>query len=246
MPSTEDQVNSPPEFNRGPKTEAEKQTVKNGVARLINVVNSNNIRTLFFTDQSARPVSWIFNRVWNSLEDRGILQRDTDATKPEIRFINIGRENLTKHQDPHLLKKARSIYKIPEGNILVVDENIGSGDTLVRTLEVLDKLFPAQRKMSHEAFVTMPYWYHLKGVNIYGVTDPEQIRRNGASLISEPAPWNPEHSRGLRKSLNQISDEIVSDISMDPSLIKNETNSLPYIPDKTTEPIRYLIARNQS
>ncbi|GEM_PF-3394591 len=44
--------------------------------------------------------------------------------KPSIRFINVGGVSINKHENERLISEAKATYRIPKGNVLIVDKNI--------------------------------------------------------------------------------------------------------------------------
>jgi hypoxanthine phosphoribosyltransferase len=68
-----------------------RETLKEKIKELIDLVQAENIDYLVFLDKSARPFSWLFRDMWDKVAEK-------DAKRPEIRFANIGRSISFAHE----------------------------------------------------------------------------------------------------------------------------------------------------
>jgi hypothetical protein len=96
--------------------------------------------SLFFLDRSARPVAWYINERLKVLFPGQPL--------PEIKFINIGRNNshdlrYTEDGD-EAIEKMRELYgaHIPKGDIVAIDEYVATGGTIEAAIHALSVAFP--------------------------------------------------------------------------------------------------------
>ena len=118
------------------KSYVEKENYKNlvqGSLRLINYVltekqrTSNDVNTLVFLDQSARPGAFLFYKLWSELRKMGKIPRE--FSKPNIIFINYSSSEKQYLSDSELIYKLleNAIQNYIGTNVLVIDESWSSG-----------------------------------------------------------------------------------------------------------------------
>lgn len=129
-----------------------------GIAKTIEVMRGNDVSTVFYLDKSARYAGHIVRKVWGVLQDKGMIREGEKL--PEFRYINLDSNNDLFNDSSMIEGK----YKIPEkGRILVADEYTGSGNTLAKATETIEKLFPGREVLAHSVFKWMlPFWYSSK------------------------------------------------------------------------------------
>lgn len=168
-------------------------SIFNGSVNLVNEVfeqnkKGNDIRALLFLDKSARNGAYIFRLFWKELKDRGEIP--TDMTFPEIRFINIGRdegEKLRSRSARALLKETFNEFNV-DRKVIVVDEFADTGNSLKRAMEFVRSLYGVETK-GFQLYSMCPYWYGHTPVFL-GVRDlslSSDLRKGFNDLDSETA-----------------------------------------------------------
>lgn len=200
--------------------EEEYVELKKGISQLIGLTLNNDVSTVFFLDKSARPISWLFSGVWRTLQKEGRL----DQKCPEVRFINVGWSN----RFPTIGKDKIKIPK--DGNIMLVDETMVTGNTLLWGMTFLRDLFPDRRIIAHGMGPTTFSWYTKKART--GVTD-----RDKDFVFVRPALTM--ESRNFRKKMEWDAIKIADDISGNFKKI-TDMYKKPYLEGSAVEAIKSL------
>lgn len=121
--------------------------------------------TVFFLDKSARPAAYMIRKLFPAYCPH--------TRPPKIRFMNMGRTVSNPEYDvidrdndrpfsgdPETIKTVYGRGIKPNGNILVVDEIVDSGNTLARAKRALELAFPEARVEGLVLFSKMPRWFH--------------------------------------------------------------------------------------
>jgi hypoxanthine phosphoribosyltransferase len=147
------------------------QNVAEGTVNLINLVVSEKKDTVFFLDKSARPLGFLFMKTWDELYP--------EKQKPQIRFVDIGRDDNSKFFNEDAAEKLRETYKnsVDGKNVLVVDEYSLSGGTLANARRVFESNFPEGEFTYTSVLDNRPPWY---GETKYiGVVESGWLRQFG-------------------------------------------------------------------
>src|SRR3989344_1200486 len=114
--------------------------IAESVVNLINLSIQQNADAVFFTDKSARPVAHLFMKTWQ------LCFPQTDM--PEVRFVNIGKEGGEKYENTEALNELRNAHRrsIAGRKVIIADEFVTSGKTLVRAKRILESVFPEARE----------------------------------------------------------------------------------------------------
>ena len=173
---------------------------------LIRRMAEDHTDTAIFLDKSARPVAWLVNELWDDLaptdKETGVL-----AKKPEIKFLNIDREQwgpyIGRSEDKtggidvgwipeENINDLRKVFAPIPGNsstesqtmltgknVMVIDEVRSSGDTLNMAERILCRAFPDAND--------------IKGV--YWMLQPaERDSKSGALISGEVPVWYSDRS----------------------------------------------------
>jgi hypoxanthine phosphoribosyltransferase len=180
-------------------------TLANGVVSLANNIVYDDADTLVLLDKSARPVAQLLEAYWrNAYTDRQI---------PNIRFMNIGLESGEKDSNPKFLKMLyNSHFQALNGKTVVVaDEAICTGSTLIRAKRLLGNVFPETKRIIYTAvFDNTPFWYgQPKYLGVYDLDQlpfslerdrKEKLRKNEPDThISKSLPGILRRNRDLKK-----------------------------------------------
>jgi hypoxanthine phosphoribosyltransferase len=132
-----------------------------GIINLSNLIVSEHADILVLLDKSARPVAHLLKAIWRDIYP--------DFNFPEIKFVNIGRNDESKYADRDTLKTkhlefADSTVKnadvnIDDKTVLVADEAIKSGESIKLAKKILEGAFPNTKKMIYTSvFSSPPAW----------------------------------------------------------------------------------------
>ncbi len=156
-----------------------------GVVNLLNLTVANNADTLVLMDKSARPIGHLFINVWRELYP--------DSKRPEIRFINVGTEGMSKDDNRTFLKELHDAhFKSMDGKVVILaDEAVHTGNSIKRAKNLVEKVFPKTKKVIYTAVCReTPVWYgSVSRLGVYDLRD----------LPSSPHYGEPDY-RALRKS----------------------------------------------
>ena len=152
-----------------------------GTCHLINTLIQRHtegkpVDTIIFMDKAARLAAHLFNVTWALIEQRQTDTADFPVKKPQIRFINSGREPTNKFGHTATQEQLRSLYRAEDftGNVMIVDEYVQSGSSLRKTWRALTASSYAPKDMVGMAqFAHLPEWY--MNDNVKGVKDPEYV-----------------------------------------------------------------------
>ena len=151
-----------------------------GTVNLINFIirsqSTKPIKTLLFLDRSARLGAHIFRVLWSTLERQGKLP--PNIVMPAIKFINVGRGEDYKHTAHRSLDLAKKIFPdtIKDGEVVVVDDKISSGDSLRRAMKYLEDCYGVRPQgIAHFGFT--PGWFSNDYNRFKGVADPNLPKR---------------------------------------------------------------------
>lgn len=158
-------------------------------------------RTLFFLDKSARPIAYIFRKLF-SLYYPGVLI-------PEIRFINIGgsdsglydKDSRPFTRDAEIITQAYGRNVNILGRILIIDEYSHTGQALKHATEVLGQAFPEAIITTLVAYNKLPNWYQNE--TYLGVKEYTKYDYEGKAL----ARVNEEFGTNYRNKLEMINDD---------------------------------------
>jgi hypoxanthine phosphoribosyltransferase len=105
-----------------------REGLKIRIKEIIELCLEKKIGAVVFVDKSARPFAWLFHDVWDRLHP--------DIPRPEIRFINIGKQSLVnKGAEKRLLGEVSDEPWFIRGDI---EEKIGKMDLSKDTLSIND------------------------------------------------------------------------------------------------------------
>lgn len=200
----------------------------------------NRVDTLVFLDKSARPLSWMMREFWDEMAPQ---ERDAETGElrtvpmPDIKFANIDR--LFWREDPaeeisdggmrepsdddieglrHIFSRNEQ-HSLDGKNILLVDEQSESGDTLTVAQNLFRRAFP-DATVNGKAWIRHPYdiepktgkkiykieeipmWYPLKGYD--KLADDERGRG-----VYSPIPYE-RRSERFRQSFPESSNQFLS------------------------------------
>lgn len=186
--------------------------------------DGNLPKTIFFLDKSARPVAYIFRKLFPVY--------CPEIPSPVIRFINIGQSGIAPMSYEMPFNGPASVIKDIYGEhidinatILIIDEWSQTGSTIKKAEELLSDAFPKATIRSQIAYKKLPSWYGSEylGVKEYVTSDyadmaeQEYVRQTGKELGS--GWWNnpefikiknelwgtiPYAKRGERKHMNKF------------------------------------------
>lgn len=111
-----------------------------GTLYLINETIDQKPDTIFFLDKSARPAAYLFRETWKNLLP--------DTKLPNIRFINIGRDQNQESDEQSMEQLRQKFTGIEEDTILVADEYVKTGQTINRAVDTIGKIFPEAKSVS--------------------------------------------------------------------------------------------------
>src|SRR3990167_4333160 len=116
------------------------QDLADGILNLINLSNQQNADAVMFMDKSARPAAYLFRKTWQLCFPQSDM--------PEIRFVNIGKEGGKKYESPEALNELRNAHRnaVANGKVIIADEFVTTGKTLVRAKGILESVFPEARE----------------------------------------------------------------------------------------------------
>lgn len=166
-------------------------SIFNGSVNLVNEVleqnkKGNDIRALLFLDKSARNGAYLFRLFWKELKDRGEVPSKMEL--PEIRFINIGRdegEKLRSRSARALLKETFNEINVGR-KVIVVDEFADTGNSLKRAMELVRSLYEVETK-GFQMFNMCPHWYgrHCMVLGVRDLNLDKNLRKKFNDLSPE-------------------------------------------------------------
>lgn len=139
--------------------------------------------TIFFLDKSARPVAYLFKKLFKHYCPNQEI--------PQIRYINIGKSGGTStsfNSDPQIIADTYGKYINREGSILVVDEVSKTGKTLDTAKDFLSRAFPDASVSGMTAYTMDPEWYRDQSKEeLLGVEDVplSRYREIALGLLNE-------------------------------------------------------------
>ena len=138
-----------------------------GVVKLTNELIQSKADTLVLLDRSARPIAQLFKSYW-----REVYQ---ESEMPSIRFINIGQESKKYNNSDKSLKELYNAHSnsFNGKTVLVADECVVTGSTLLKAKYILESTFPSTNKFIYTAVLDVcPKWYNLPSVlGVYDLSD---------------------------------------------------------------------------
>jgi hypoxanthine phosphoribosyltransferase len=216
-----------------------------GTLNLVNTIlehssDGDPIRTMIFLDKSARNGAFLFNTLWNELDENGEIPLGIE--KPEIRFMNIGRFSDNKHEaDPSLalLQLSFTRTNFEKGKVLVVDEMVSSGGSVRRALKTIEDVFEVS-PIGIAQFASLPNWYGGDLLGIKGITDEEydgtlldafaDLRKLPTETILELKDLVDRYSEDFQSLYEKVYDEPDPDISeRDVSIILSVINQCEHL-----------------
>lgn len=133
--------------------------------------------TLFFLDKSARPVAYMFRKLFPAYYP--------NVKIPNIRYINVGGSGSHMYEKearpftgkPDVIKRWYGSHLDQNGTIMVVDEYTHTGEALNHAAAVLSQAFPSAVIEKMSVYSKLPNWYQnttFLGVEEYSRYDFEQ------------------------------------------------------------------------
>ncbi len=151
-----------------------REAIAEGALEVINKANEQNIETIFFLDRSARPFGFFVLRLYQELYP--------GESHPDIKFVNIGREDNGKYDDPIAIEHAKHLFEtaIDNKKVLIVDDVVKEGTTKERAFRFFQDNFTPDSLDFTTIYPTMDYFAsrnQLMHVNktITGVKDGEGL-----------------------------------------------------------------------
>lgn len=240
--------------------------------------------TVMFLDKSARPVAWMLKELWPSIAPQKIDEATGEVRTmemPQIKFANIDRLHWRidpdqeiveggKMREPTLdeIQGLRSIYDVDEQhtisgqNVLIVDEQKESGDTLAVAQDLFSRAFPESRFES-AAWISHPYRYTTNGEKVYDVSeipvwypkkDAQKLHAVEGRAVYDPRDIDPSDPRDPLRRIPQAGRQFLSsrprilkDISMDLEAQKELTYIDTQLAIEQDEAVRSILLgrRNQ-
>lgn len=152
------------------------ENIENLISGTLNTINyillcenRTPIKTIVFLDKSARLAAHIFRVLWSTLKKQNKIPMR--SSMPNIRYVNIGRDEDDKHDSKRALKLASEIFSthdIKGEGVLVIDEVVDTGGSLKKALDILNNVYGANAH-GMASFIKLPKWYTEK--KIKGVVD---------------------------------------------------------------------------
>lgn len=168
--------------------------------------DGNLPKTIFFLDRSARPVAYIFRKLFSVYYPK--------ISSPAIRFINIGQNGIAPISYEMSFNGPASIIKDIYGGhidsratILIIDEWSQTGVTIKKAEKLLSDAFPEATIQSQIAYKRLPCWYdsNYLGVEEYGASDyvdmAEQKYRRQTGKELDGEWWNNTEFMKIRDEL---------------------------------------------
>jgi hypothetical protein len=128
------------------------------------VENKGNFDAIFFLDKSARPIAYLFRKLYQDYVP--------ELPIPQMRFISVtGNTNWENSFDnpfrfqnnPQAVRETYLPYleelKAKDRKILVVDDFEATGRTTRATLDLFDQVFPESQITHMVAYTEKPKWY---------------------------------------------------------------------------------------
>ncbi|RJQ25310.1 hypothetical protein C4577_05910 [Candidatus Parcubacteria bacterium] len=127
--------------------------------------------SIFFLDKSARPLAYIFKKLFPVYFP--------GATLPAIRFINISPLSDASLErsfkgPPLIVEQTYGKSIDTKGRILIVDDYKDKGESIQRANDLFTEAFPEAIVETQIAYTKIPVWYwndYFKGVDEYEVDD---------------------------------------------------------------------------
>lgn len=199
------------------------------IINLINLSIQQDADTVFFLDKSARPAAHLFRKTWRLC----FPQKDM----PEVRFVNIGTENGEKYSSSKSLNELRNAHRksVVGKKVIIADEYVDSGGTLVRAKKVFESVFPDARGfMFTGIFKYCPRWYHSK-IGIGVIDKVGYVGANTDSFISATESGRQRRQRDVNRMRQQL-DYLAKRISKHKFLLsKGSFTVFPYMPSYISE-----------
>lgn len=147
-----------------------------GMLHLINLAKTRNIDTLVFLDASARPLAYMFGKLWKTFYPNQNVN---------IAHININRKMADtgipneKIETEKLVSSCTTL--MDNKNVLIADDFSGKGDTIVFAGEKIQNTFPNIASISlHSVLKICPNWQNSTQSELQ-ITNPE--RRNSSLIL---------------------------------------------------------------
>jgi|GEM_PF-3993462 len=136
-----------------------------GTMNLANMVieqfnNGNPVDFLIFLDKSARNGAFMLRTLWLELNKRGEIPEGVKL--PEIKFINIGKNDDRKHESEAALTLLKLKYQdsFRGKKVALVDEFVETGNSLKLGLKTIKSVFEPREIMGVQHFFSPPHWYY--------------------------------------------------------------------------------------
>lgn len=197
-----------------------------GIVNFSNFIIQERPDTIILLDKSARPVAHLLKSLWREIYP--------EFHTPNICFVNIGKKKNSKYSDEDALAE---LYKTHSQNIngkkvIIADEVVVTGESISRSKEVIEKVFPSAKKLIFASVFggQAPLWYG-KELDI-GVTDLWKTDDKSVDFISVPTRkvGEPFHDQDrineIRFELSYLAKKIAGNCSKNP-----EKMSLVYKPN---------------
>ena len=129
-----------------------------GVLSLINLVNEQQLDTVFFLDKSARPIGVLFNKTWRKVFP--------EVRCPDIRFANIGREPVDKESISESVAEFKGAFgsAVTNKRVGIIDEYVDTGGSLMRAKALFESSFPLASKFIYTSVLPeCAKWHGSKG-----------------------------------------------------------------------------------
>jgi len=179
-------------------------------AKFVEYVIELNPDVIFFLDKGAQPIAYMLSVALHRLS----------LKRPEIRFVNIGREANERKRKFRVTSYINSIRKIygkhikTDGTLLVVDEYKETGFSLNLACYLIGQAFPEARIIPYAVYTFLPPWY---GVLWYlGVRDWTEDDYKAYALevfnksVGEEYKTPDEIPEDLKPIFDEIYDEALS------------------------------------
>jgi hypoxanthine phosphoribosyltransferase len=122
-------------------------------AEFANYVIELNPDVIFFLDKSARPIAHMLL----------VILRDLLIERPQIRFINIGREardpTRKSRINPNSIRSVYSKHIKTDGKFLIVDDLVDRGLTLELARALIRQAFPRAQIITYPVYKFQTNWY---------------------------------------------------------------------------------------
>lgn len=179
-----------------------------GTLYLINETLDRKPDTIFFLDKSARPAAHLFRETWKKLLP--------DKKLPNMRFINIGRDQNQENEDQSMEQLREKFIGIEEDTILVADEHMKTAQTINRAVTTIGKLFPEAKSVSGVGmYGRQPPWYGDPAA--IGVVENESEPSASADdYLVKPYKrhaFEENKAKNLRETLSRFASDIASNVT---------------------------------